>query len=479
MSFPKVWRRSLCSTVLLLALVTPAQAQIDINSSPNIVGSGARALGMGGAFIAVADDATAASWNPGGLTQLELPEISAVYSWEWISEGFNQTHHILSDGRHSVRPKDLNYLSIVYPIRRTFAGRNFVLSLNYQQKYDFERSFDFLGRDANVLWGGLNAYTHQRLQIGFDQKGSLSALSPAFGFELTDRISCGVVMNIWDHSLLGGNQWDAAIKRRIFTDLIGNVGGAPVQLNNYTRFDTYKYYEDFEGTNYTLGLLCKPAERLSVGAVYHTELSADVGFNRIDLWHNPFTLQTYSSPVKLKFPAALGIGVAYRFPNDKLTLAFDVTRRDWDDFLQIDHYGGLYTRRVSPVTGLPKCLSPHDPTYSLRLGAEYVFVDKTKPKQDYLPSLRGGIFYDPQPASGRQDQWWGIEKGDGEPDDYYGVALGAGVLIKNRVNIDAVYEYRWGNNVRRDTLAGGNVYERRFGADFRQHTVYLSTVIYF
>lgn len=26
---------------------------------------------MGGAFIAVADDATAASWNSGGLTQLE------------------------------------------------------------------------------------------------------------------------------------------------------------------------------------------------------------------------------------------------------------------------------------------------------------------------------------------------------------------------------------------------------------------------
>jgi len=31
---------------------------IKINSSPNPVGSGARATGMGGAFIAVADDAT-------------------------------------------------------------------------------------------------------------------------------------------------------------------------------------------------------------------------------------------------------------------------------------------------------------------------------------------------------------------------------------------------------------------------------------
>jgi hypothetical protein len=33
---------------------------------------------MGGAFIAVADDPTAASWNPGGLVQLESPEVSIV-----------------------------------------------------------------------------------------------------------------------------------------------------------------------------------------------------------------------------------------------------------------------------------------------------------------------------------------------------------------------------------------------------------------
>ena len=57
-----------------------AIGRAEIASSFNPVGSGARALGMGGAFIAVADDATAASWNPGGLIQLEKPEISAVGS---------------------------------------------------------------------------------------------------------------------------------------------------------------------------------------------------------------------------------------------------------------------------------------------------------------------------------------------------------------------------------------------------------------
>ena len=44
-----------------------ALQRIKIPSSFNPAGSRARALEMGGAFIAVVDDATAASWNPDGL----------------------------------------------------------------------------------------------------------------------------------------------------------------------------------------------------------------------------------------------------------------------------------------------------------------------------------------------------------------------------------------------------------------------------
>ncbi len=37
---------------------------------------GARSLGFGGAFVALADDATAAFANPAGLVQLLEPEVS-------------------------------------------------------------------------------------------------------------------------------------------------------------------------------------------------------------------------------------------------------------------------------------------------------------------------------------------------------------------------------------------------------------------
>ena len=43
-------------------------------------GVGARALGMGSSFVSVADDATAAYWNPAGLVQIPKRAFAAMYS---------------------------------------------------------------------------------------------------------------------------------------------------------------------------------------------------------------------------------------------------------------------------------------------------------------------------------------------------------------------------------------------------------------
>ena len=43
-------------------------------------GVGARALGMGSMFVSIADDATAAYWNPAGLAQVKKHAFSAMYS---------------------------------------------------------------------------------------------------------------------------------------------------------------------------------------------------------------------------------------------------------------------------------------------------------------------------------------------------------------------------------------------------------------
>ena len=70
--------------VMILALAVPVRGQsiqnLVLRNSFNPTGAGARGLGMGGAFIAVADDGTAVGFNPAGLAQLRRTELAFVCS---------------------------------------------------------------------------------------------------------------------------------------------------------------------------------------------------------------------------------------------------------------------------------------------------------------------------------------------------------------------------------------------------------------
>ena len=90
--------------------------QVGIASSPNPVGSGARAMGMGG-LIAIADDATAASWNPAGLIQLEKPELSIVGSYLSRRMVFSSDFHPEISNTARVDDKNINYFSATYPFQ--------------------------------------------------------------------------------------------------------------------------------------------------------------------------------------------------------------------------------------------------------------------------------------------------------------------------------------------------------------------------
>lgn len=44
------------------------------------IGVGARALGMGGTFVAISEDITAGYWNPAALAKLEYPQLAGMYA---------------------------------------------------------------------------------------------------------------------------------------------------------------------------------------------------------------------------------------------------------------------------------------------------------------------------------------------------------------------------------------------------------------
>ena len=163
--------------------------------------------------------------------------------------------------------------------------------------------------------------------------------------------------------------------------------------------------------------------------------------------------------------------MAYR-RNDRLTVSADISTTDWSDFT-IQDGTGTKTSLVDGSSG--DTLSDFDRVWTLRLGAEYVFLPK-QPSETLtqLWTLRGGLLFDQEPASGRST-FDSADPGDGDPDQFYGASVGVGLQLFNRVNIDAAYQLRYGNNVNSDLIRGLPGFED----DVLQHRFLLSAVLYF
>ncbi|MGH7451031.1 MAG: PorV/PorQ family protein [bacterium] len=68
-----------------------------------LIAPGARAAGMGEAFVAVADEATATYWNPAGLAFQEGTEISLMHS-NWLPQLAPDLYYDYATVRHSLGP---------------------------------------------------------------------------------------------------------------------------------------------------------------------------------------------------------------------------------------------------------------------------------------------------------------------------------------------------------------------------------------
>ncbi len=71
---------------LLLALLAPGTARATGYAGEFLrIGVGARALGMGSAFVGLADDGTASYWNPAGLATLTERQVTAMHAEQFGS----------------------------------------------------------------------------------------------------------------------------------------------------------------------------------------------------------------------------------------------------------------------------------------------------------------------------------------------------------------------------------------------------------
>ncbi|HUT52768.1 MAG TPA: outer membrane protein transport protein [bacterium] len=395
--------------------------QAKFGSTANPVGSGGRAMAWGSAFIAVADDATAASWNPGGLTQLVLPEASVALSYHTRMEGLDFAGLSVDSQSQSRSAANLNYASVVYPFH--VGEVNMVASLNFQRLYEFDRDLSYTARYVNS--STLENYVESwRLE----QLGALTTVTPAYCIQILPQWSVGLAVNFWGVED-SGNGWDQQWQKKT---VITRPADGVVTGRNWS--ETREKYE-LSGVNFVVGTHYK-LQNWTFAAVYKSgweadlDYTADYEYAMIDTFNpatNSHNVLRRTESQKLVWPESYGVGVAYRY-SDRLSLAVDTYMTRWSNYvLRTDG------REINLVAGFDNRHAAVKDSWQVHAGAEYLWV---LPK--YVLALRGGAFLDPEPVADGQN-------------DFYGLALGGGIVYRNFI-VDAAVQYRWANNVKSERV---------------------------
>lgn len=379
------------------------QDELDFSGRSSLVlGSGARALGMAGAFLARADDGTAASWNPAGLSYLRRPEVSIVGT-----RNVFETTTTATTGAVVLRDEFLGYspdfLAAAVPFRLGAASG--VAQLSYQ------RTFSFFAGTRTIEKGANPPITHTG-------EGGFDVLALGTGVQLSRQWRLGFTVNRWI------NGFEQTRERE-----------APRDTRQRSRFD-------FSGWNFNLGAIWTPIESLNVGLVVRTPFNGpvDLDRSRVDSedtpnasenWYTSERLQREQGVlVSLDFPGAVGAGLSWRARNG-LTLSGDYTRSFWSQGKVFNYFVLEPSGTPEPFEELPwpSLVEEQVDTEQIRVGVEYVLIGRA-----VLVPLRVGYFNDRQ-----------YVRVGGSVPRFNGFTAGAGIAA-GPVLFDVAYLHEFGDS---------------------------------
>jgi long-subunit fatty acid transport protein len=386
--------------VLLAHGVASAQSGVALTRA----GSGARAAGMGDAFVAVSDDGTAASWNPAGLAQLRKPEFSLVYAVE-----HNRLHlsgQRSPDDRVAYAAQNLkdataspDFVGAALPF--SVARRPVTLQLGWHRLY---RLGGQLAGDTDAFptaGGPLSSFS-----VSDQVTGNIDVISLAGAVKLTSRAAVGASFDFWR----GG-----------WSERLNLVEQPPPPAP--TAFLAEASEQKMRGRSATVGLLLT-YPTWNVGLVYHAPFWSDFRIRQeVHSTQGP-AVTAEAAEARFRLPRSVAGGVARRL-GTRWTVAVAVTHDEWSDTL-LDGIPGL-DGAVGFFDGLPPELSTTRDAVSINAGLEHLFLNESS----VIP-LRLGVGWEPQGA---------MDPITRDPVDFLLLAGGAGYNT-NRFKLDAAVQYR-------------------------------------
>lgn len=346
-----------CAT-LLAALDAGAQSSAEVNAGVqfNFMNPGAISLGMGGAFIARADDATAAYANPAGLVNVARTEASVESRlWQYTQftpargHGFGDptnegvdTEPGVVEVRSNANVGGISFASAVIP------GERWAIAVYKHELANFQAEPVSQGIFYDLPDGDIGRTFPSRSRI----KLRISSFGTALALRLGERLALGVDVaraHFWLDSRT--DRYDR--NRNLAADFTRLPHSATLQSGSANAI------------RYGGGLQWQPTANFNVGAVYRRGPSFPVEVSR-----EPDLPQSRCTG-RFHVPDVYGAGVSYR-PNPYLTINADVNRLTYSkltrDFVTYNEKGQCTVHEKAPDYTVPDGTEYH-------LGMQYVFPE--------------------------------------------------------------------------------------------------------
>jgi hypothetical protein len=362
-------------------------------------GSGARARGMGNAFIGVSDDISAVGWNPAGLYRREQPYEQPVMGLGYRSHSADATFRdapweVWDEFDHSDSYGAWDMMSIIFPMR--FKGHVVVASISYSRVGD-EASNAGMRIDTSLFYDYEDYLAGTRRPFSytnaFTYRSDVNALNIGFGTRMYDRLSFGLAINVYggrSHQYVYENaRWDEYV--------LSNLPGgqrAVVELINQV-YDTTSY----SGVYFTVGFQYE-ADRWKTGLIIktpHTMKQTMDQFvdhrslaNGSQITGSAVGIHNDDNVTELDQPMTIGLGVSFDVKKNAM-IAADIEYRA---------FGGSQIHVRDSLTLVPggtdiEYFTDYDSywndVWALRAGGEYVW----ETGNEIVPAvpIRAGVGY--------------------------------------------------------------------------------------
>lgn len=298
---------SLLTGLVLLLGATPAAAQINVESFArlgfNFSPPGGNSAALGGAFIPVADDATAAETNPAGLTQLLVPEISFEFKAAQYSRFLREE---AGGGIGGTEYEDEvafpSYLSLVYPFDRV------TLALFRHELVNFR---------STLIGEGFPAEQQNYILFPFTSVIDIEVqnIGASLALKLGSAFSVGVSA--------GTSLLDMEVDFPRYQ--------VPQYEEGYVLNQTLVDQSD-NGIFVNAGALLRLGDRVKIGGVYKKRPEfEDLPFSKVDVFGEEF--ERPDSSFTLNVPDAYGGGMSVRV-TDWVTLSADALLIKYSDLAE-------------------------------------------------------------------------------------------------------------------------------------------------